>query len=147
TTAPSRFAASCRPARSSAWSPWTNPCWNSCGPARSPRRTPSPAPTTSTRCAANSACRLPREPLASFDRPPRNTAMPKIDELLLRMPEAEASDLHIVVDQKPKYRVHGEVKLIEDWPVLDQQAVGELLFAIINDEQRERYLSHRDFDF
>jgi twitching motility protein PilT len=73
--------------------------------------------------------------------------MPKIDTLLNRMPEEDASDLHIVVGQKPKYRVSGEVVVVEDYPELDEQGVEEHLLEILREDQRETYLEHHDFDF
>lgn len=71
----------------------------------------------------------------------------KIDKLLLQMPEFEASDLHMVVGQKPKYRVHGEVTKLEDEPELTKQSMEEYLFPILNKEQLSYYKQHHDFDF
>ena len=73
--------------------------------------------------------------------------MPKIDELLSRMPENGASDMHIVVGQKPKFVLHGDISEVDDWPVLDRQAAEDLLFEILNDEQREYFVGNLDFDF
>jgi twitching motility protein PilT len=73
--------------------------------------------------------------------------MPAIDDLLLRMTDNEASDLHMVVGQKPKYRVHGDVVTVDDHSVMDKQAMGDYLLDVLDDEQRERYLDNRDFDF
>jgi twitching motility protein PilT len=71
----------------------------------------------------------------------------KIDTLLLRMAENGASDLHMVVDQQPKYRIHGDVVLVDDYPVMAENELAEYLFQIMTDEQRKRYLEHHDFDF
>ncbi len=73
--------------------------------------------------------------------------MPIIDKLLLRMDEEDASDLHIVVGQKPKFRIHGEVHVLEDQPVLDKRLTEEHLFGIMTDKQREAYLQVHDYDF
>ena len=73
--------------------------------------------------------------------------MPRIDRLLLGMPASEASDLHMCVGQKPKYRVHGEVVVINDQPVLTEELLGQFLFEILTPEQKARYLENRDFDF
>ncbi|NIL95692.1 MAG: PilT/PilU family type 4a pilus ATPase [Planctomycetales bacterium] len=73
--------------------------------------------------------------------------MPKIDELLLNMSKTGASDLHMVVDQKPKYRVDGEVVIQEQYPVMDRQMVDEYLSEIMTAEQKQRYLEVLDFDF
>jgi twitching motility protein PilT len=73
--------------------------------------------------------------------------MPKIDELLLNMSETGASDLHMVVDQKPKYRIDGEVVIQDQYPVMDSQMVDEYLSEIMTAEQKQRYLEVLDFDF
>ncbi|MDH3719639.1 MAG: type IV pilus twitching motility protein PilT [Planctomycetota bacterium] len=73
--------------------------------------------------------------------------MPKIDELLLNMSETGASDLHMVVDQKPKYRIDGEVVIQDQYPVMDRQMVDEYLSEIMTAEQKQRYLEVLDFDF
>lgn len=73
--------------------------------------------------------------------------MPQLDPLLLRMIENHASDLHIVVGQRPKFRVHGEVTPVDDYPVLDEPTTRHWLFEILSPEQRERYLLQKDFDF
>lgn len=72
--------------------------------------------------------------------------MAKIDRLLLGMRTAGASDLHLVVGQSPKYRIDGEVKVVED-DVLDESRLSELLFEITSRDQRDRYLQQLDFDF
>jgi len=73
--------------------------------------------------------------------------MPQLDDLLSRMPEADASDLHIVVGQKPKYRISGDVVLVDDYPELDEPTVREYLLELLREDQQEKYLEHRDFDF
>ena len=73
--------------------------------------------------------------------------MAKIDRLLLRMPEAKASDLHIAVGQRPKYRIHGEVIVINEHAVMDKAMSEEYLFEIMSSDQRHKYLEHLDLDF
>jgi len=73
--------------------------------------------------------------------------MAKIDPLLLDMQTVNASDLHMVVGQKPKYRIDGDVRVIEDHDVLTEQTLGDYLFEICNEPQRKRYERNLDFDF
>jgi twitching motility protein PilT len=73
--------------------------------------------------------------------------MARLDPLLLRMRDNEASDLHVVVGQKPKYRIHGEVHVVDDHPTLTNESLADYLFDLTSDEQRQRYLEHRDLDF
>ncbi len=71
----------------------------------------------------------------------------KIDPLLLNMQEVNASDLHMVVGQKPKYRIDGEVRPVEEHDVLTKESLADYLFEICNEAQRERYHENLDFDF
>jgi len=71
----------------------------------------------------------------------------KIDPLLLNMQEVDASDLHMVVGQKPKYRIDGEVRAVEEHDVLTEESLADYLFEICNQSQRERYEESLDFDF
>ena len=69
--------------------------------------------------------------------------MPKLDELLLKMNETGASDLHVVVGQKPKYRIDGDVVIQDEYPVWDEPAVADHLSELTNDDQWRRYLDNR----
>jgi twitching motility protein PilT len=73
--------------------------------------------------------------------------MAKIDQLLLDMREFNASDLHMVVGQPPKYRIDGEVRVVEGHDLLTEQTLGDYLFEICSDAQRESYQQSLDFDF
>jgi twitching motility protein PilT len=73
--------------------------------------------------------------------------MAQLDSLLLNMHDVDASDLHLVVGQKPKYRIDGEVRIIESHDVLTRDSLAEYLFEICSDIQRERYEQSLDFDF
>jgi twitching motility protein PilT len=73
--------------------------------------------------------------------------MARIDELLLRMYTVRASDLHMVVGQKPKYRIDGDVRQVEEHDVLTEQSLGDYLFEICDQSQRQRYIESLDFDF
>src|SRR5271170_5523297 len=73
--------------------------------------------------------------------------MPYLDALLLRMMENDASDLHVVVGQKPKYRIHGDVTVIDDYPVLDERQAVQVLYELMTPTQRLRYEESLDFDF
>jgi twitching motility protein PilT len=73
--------------------------------------------------------------------------MAHLDPLLLRMMDNSASDLHVVVGQPPKFRIHGAVTPVDDYPVLDEPTVKQWMFEICSADQRERYLENKDFDF
>jgi twitching motility protein PilT len=71
----------------------------------------------------------------------------KIDELLLRMMENSASDLHVVVGQKPKYRIHGDIIPVEEHPAFEAEQLRNVLGEIITPRQHEDFIKRRDFDF
>jgi twitching motility protein PilT len=73
--------------------------------------------------------------------------MAQLDQLLLNMQEVNASDLHMVVGQKPKYRIDGEVRKVEEHDVLTDESLADYLFEICNEDQRKRYEENLDFDF
>ena len=72
--------------------------------------------------------------------------MPRIDELLRRMPENGASDLHMVTGERPKFALHGEVVEVEDWDVLEDDVLHEILFEILQEDQAEIYTDNWDLD-
>lgn len=73
--------------------------------------------------------------------------MAAIDHLLLNMKEVDASDLHLVVGQKPKYRIDGEVRIVENHDVLTENSLADYLFEICSEQQVETYQQNLDFDF
>ena len=73
--------------------------------------------------------------------------MAVLDRLLVGMIDTEASDLHMALGQKPKYRVHGDIRVVEAHPVLTKEMLENYLFEVIDAEQRQQYLEVHDFDF
>ena len=72
--------------------------------------------------------------------------MARIDALLIGMAAADASDLHLVVGQKPKYRVHGQVVTLGNEPVFDAPLLESCLFEILSSEERQRFVDRHDLD-
>ncbi|HLU39071.1 MAG TPA: ATPase, T2SS/T4P/T4SS family, partial [Planctomycetota bacterium] len=70
-----------------------------------------------------------------------------IDDLLERMEALQASDLHLKVDQKPRYRIHGALEEVSGLPVLDRDTLVHLTDAILTDDQRCKLESGADLDF
>lgn len=73
--------------------------------------------------------------------------MARLDPLLLKMYDVRASDLHMVVGQKPKYRIDGDVRVVEEHDVLTSASLADYLFEVCDARQRQRYEEHLDFDF
>lgn len=72
--------------------------------------------------------------------------MAKIDAFFKYMMENDASDLHLSAGCKPKIRKHGELEEIK-YHELTNDILEVLLFEIISDGQREKFLQKKDLDF
>jgi twitching motility protein PilT len=73
--------------------------------------------------------------------------MARIDELLKRMPASGASDTFFAAGRKPEVKLYGEAHEVEDHRVLENEELKEMMFEIVNDEQKARFLEHSDLDF
>ncbi len=72
--------------------------------------------------------------------------MAAIDDLLLGMLEESGSDLHLMVNQSPRIRVHGHLEPL-DLPPLTSETMEEMLKEICPAQQWQEYLEKRDLDF
>jgi len=70
-----------------------------------------------------------------------------IDELLERMVEAKASDLHVTTGTPPAIRVRGEVERLEGFDSLDAEQTQQLLYRILSSEQQKNFELKRQLDF
>lgn len=69
-----------------------------------------------------------------------------IKELLAITKERDASDLHITVGIPPVLRLNGKLRKL-NLPELNRQNVHEMIYSIINDEQKEKYEKIHELDF
>jgi twitching motility protein PilT len=70
-----------------------------------------------------------------------------IDELLERMVEANASDLHVTTGTPPAIRVRGEVERLEGFDALTGEETQQLLYRILSSEQQKHLELNRQLDF
>jgi twitching motility protein PilT len=70
-----------------------------------------------------------------------------IDELLERMVEANASDLHVTTGTPPAIRVRGEVERLEGFDALTGEVTQQLLYRILSSEQQKLLEINRQLDF
>src|SRR5215212_1547194 len=70
-----------------------------------------------------------------------------IDELLERMVEANASDLHVTTGTPPAVRVRGEVERLEGFDALSGEETQQLLYRILSSEQQKNFELNRQLDF
>lgn len=70
-----------------------------------------------------------------------------LDDLLRHMVKVGGSDLHLSVGATPMVRLNGEMTAVPAQPILNEESLEEGLLAILTEDQRERFLSHRELDF
>src|ERR671934_58578 len=70
-----------------------------------------------------------------------------IDELLERMVERDASDLHVTTGTPPVIRVRGEVERLADFDALTGEETQQLLYRILSSEQQKLLELNRQLDF
>jgi len=68
-------------------------------------------------------------------------------EVLRRMVEAKASDVHLTAGFPPAIRDKGKITAMEGFPVLSGQETREVVFSILNEDQRKRFENHKQLDF
>jgi len=68
-------------------------------------------------------------------------------EVLGRMVEVRASDVHITANFPPAIREKGAIHPMEGFPVLNGQQTREIVYGILNDDQRKRFENNQQLDF
>jgi twitching motility protein PilT len=68
-------------------------------------------------------------------------------EVLRRMVEAQASDVHLTAGFPPAVRDKGKICPMDGFPVLNGQQTREVIYSILNDDQRKRFETHKQLDF
>ncbi len=71
----------------------------------------------------------------------------KIEVLLEEVVRRKASDLHLQVGLPPTLRVDGTLTAIMGYDALDEQSIERLIFAILDEDQRQILLKDKEFDF
>lgn len=71
----------------------------------------------------------------------------RVENLLEHVIKNKASDLHIQVGLQPMIRVDGKLSAIADTPVLDEATIEGLIFAILDEDQKQVLLKDKEFDF
>lgn len=71
----------------------------------------------------------------------------RIELLLEEVIKKKASDLHLQVGLPPMLRVDGSLTPVQGGKVLDEEAVESLVFAILDEDQKQILLKDKEFDF
>src|SRR5262245_61010258 len=66
-------------------------------------------------------------------------------ELLEKMIELRASDLHITAGLPPQFRIDGAITSSE-YAVLDPETCAKLAYSVLNDEQKRRFENDKELD-
>ena len=72
---------------------------------------------------------------------------PKIEILLEDVIKKKASDLHLQVGIPPMLRIDGALVAVPQMPALTEESVELLLFAILDEDQKQILLKDKEFDF
>lgn len=75
------------------------------------------------------------------------TSQPRIEILLDQVIKKKASDLHLQVGLPPMLRVDGSLVAVTGADALDEEAVEALIFAILDEDQKQILLKDKEFDF
>src|ERR1044072_3019739 len=89
---------------------------------------------------------LAPEPLGRRDDGPLGPAPLHVDDILRRVVELGGSDLHLTAGCHPVIRLRGELSPLTEYPVLDGNKIRELLYAVLNQKQRERFEDDLELD-
>lgn len=71
----------------------------------------------------------------------------RIELLLEEVIKKKASDLHVQVGLPPMLRIDGSLVPASNAPVLTEELVETLIFAILDEDQKQILLKDKDFDF
>ena len=67
--------------------------------------------------------------------------------VLTGMVAAKASDVHLTPGFAPAIRVRGNISPMEGQPALQPQQTREIVYSILNDDQRKRFETNKQLDF
>jgi twitching motility protein PilT len=74
-------------------------------------------------------------------------AQPRIEVLLDEVIKKKASDLHLQVGLPPMLRVDGSLIAVNEADILNEEALEALVFAILDEDQKQILLKDKEFDF
>ena len=67
--------------------------------------------------------------------------------ILARMVELRASDVHLTAGSPPVMRLRGKISPVEGFEPLSNQQTRDVVYSILNDDQRKRFENNRQLDF
>ncbi|MFN7989751.1 MAG: PilT/PilU family type 4a pilus ATPase [Thermoanaerobaculia bacterium] len=119
-------------------------------PAPAPAPVPAPAAVPPPSPVPAPLEEIPYPVPAGSPEPLADTSVQKerpLDALLLRMLQKKASDVHLSSGTRPVFRIHGDMEVQDDEPVLDSKEIERLLSAVFPEANRTEFLERNDTDF
>lgn len=74
-------------------------------------------------------------------------SQPRIEILLEEVIKKKASDLHLQVGLQPMLRIDGALKPVSGTEALTEEGIEALVFAILDEDQKQILLKDKEFDF
>jgi twitching motility protein PilT len=69
-----------------------------------------------------------------------------VNDMLIRVVELGGSDLHLTAGIQPSVRVHGDIKPLTEFPVMNGSEIRRMIYAILTQKQRERFENDLELD-
>lgn len=70
-----------------------------------------------------------------------------IKEILNKVVSLKASDLHLTIGAMPTLRINGKLGPLAGYKVLDESTLEDLIFSLLNQDQKELLLVNKEVDF
>jgi len=70
-----------------------------------------------------------------------------LNDLLMHVLDTGASDLHLTSGARPSIRLNGELRQMEDQPILTPPVIQRVLYAALTQKQREKFEENLELDF
>ena len=70
-----------------------------------------------------------------------------LPDVIDRMLELKASDLHFTAGSPPVVRVNGSLRRLDEYPVMDSGMIQRIIYGAISQSQRERFEEQLELDF
>jgi twitching motility protein PilT len=79
------------------------------------------------------------------DEPGRGDEL-SLGDLLERVGDLGGSDLHVTAGVEPSVRIHGELKRLTEFPVMNGSEIRRMIYQVLTQKQRERFETEKELD-
>ncbi len=71
----------------------------------------------------------------------------EISELLSLAIKNKASDLHLLVEIPPTFRIDGTLRFATNYPVMKKESIEPMIYSLLSPEQKDLLLANKELDF